>query len=315
MLETGFYSDQLYAVTVVFNPHGYTSGYNKYRSFKPYIESSGVKLFTVEIALNDRPFEVTSPTNPWNLQLRSKHILWHKERALNLGFERLMKLVPDAKCVAFMDSDVRMVDPFWARNTVRALDQFAVIQTFSQCIFLGPKNTELWNCPSRFFCFYNKGYSQKPPLELKYVANGHPGLSWAFRVDTVRQLGGLIDWAITGSGDTHMANALMGDVIFNAKPGMSPGFKRALEEWEALTKEFVKENIGYIDGACMHYWHGKPDKRGYDKRWDITCFHQYDPYVDVQIDDNGLYKFTGNKPQLEYDLRLSTASRDEDCNC
>jgi hypothetical protein len=305
-------NQNLYAVTVIFNPHGFKSRIERYKEFAPYIEFSGVQLLTVEIAFGDRPFEVTEPGNKWNMQLRTTDVLWHKERGLNLGTQRLLELVPDATYVAFLDADVRFSNPYWVRETVLALHHYKVVQLFSQAINLNAKFEQMWSCNSRFYCYLNKGYHQTPPKELKYVANGHPGLAWAFRLQTLEDLGGLLDFAVTGSGDTHMANSLMGDVMFNAKPGMSKGFERALKRWEEKSNQFVKLNIGYVDGVCLHYWHGRSDQRGYLKRWDITCFHNFDPHEDIYIGPNGLYKFTGNKPHLEYDLRLSTSGRNED---
>lgn len=305
-------NEHLYGVCVIFNPHNYRSRIRLYHEFASYIAFSGVKLFTVEIAYGDRPFEVTTPYNKWNLQLRTNHILWHKERALNLGIEQIEKLVPDVKYIAVLDADIRFTDPYWPGSAVEALHHHKVIQLFSQCIYLDPKNEMMWSCKSRFYHWANRGYHQKPPKPLKYIANGHPGMAWAFRMETLKHLGGLLDFSITGSGDTHMANALMGDVIFNSRPGMSKGFHDRLKEWEVLAMKHVNLNIGYIDGACCHYWHGKSDKRGYDKRWDITCFHQFDPDTDIVIEENGLYAYAGNKSMLEYDINLSLGSRDED---
>lgn len=302
----------LYIVSVIFNPHGFKSRINLYWEFEDYIEKCGLKLMTVEIAFKERPFEVTSSKNPWNLQLRTDDVLWHKERGLNLGMQKVIQLVPDCQYFGFIDADVRFGNPYWFSEAVKALHHYCVIQLFSQAIHLSPQYEELWNCKSRFYHFVNKGYSQTPAKKLEYVANGHPGLAWAFRRDTLEKLGGLLDFAVTGSGDTHMANALMGDVVFNAKPGMSRGFERSLKRWQEKADKHVGKNIGYINGFCCHYWHGRSEARGYDKRWDITCFHQFDPHEDIYLAPNGLFKFTGNKPDLENDLRLSTSARNED---
>ena len=305
-------NDKLFAVSVVFNPANWQSRIRLYKDFAPYLEYCGVKLFTVEIALQDRPFEVTTSYNPWNLQLRSNHILWHKERALNLGYQALKKLVPNIKNVAFLDADVKFTNPNWAKDTVLSLDHYDVVQTFSQCMYLGPDHEMLWTTISRFQGWLNKGYHQIPPKPLTQIATGHPGLAWAFRTDTLDKLGGLFETSITGSGDTHMANGLMGDIIFNAKPGMSEGFKKSLLDWQAKADQYVKWNIGAVKGSCLHYWHGRGDERGYAKRWDITCFHKYDPATDIKTGENGLFEYTGNKKNLEFDLRISLTSRNED---
>lgn len=41
-------------------------------------------------------------------------------------------------------------------------------------------------------------------------------------------------------------------------------------------------------------------------------FHQFDPMTDLRPDDNGLFRWAGNKPQLEDDIRLSLGARNED---
>ncbi len=81
-------------VTCVFNPRGFASRYRLYRQFAHYVALAGVRLVTVEVALGDRPFAVTSTENPDDVQLRTAWELWHKERALNIGFEHAIHTQP-----------------------------------------------------------------------------------------------------------------------------------------------------------------------------------------------------------------------------
>jgi hypothetical protein len=307
-------NENLYVVTVIFNPMQFKSRIKLYNEFAPYIEWSGAKLFTVEVALEGHPFEVTSPTNPNHMQLRTKDVLWHKERGLNLGIAKVIEQYPDAQNIAWIDADVRFSDPHWVRNTVLALRHYNVIQPFSQAQFLKYNTEQYWITQSMMKKWSTKGYTQKPPIPLKYISGGHPGLAWAARRDVLEGLGGLIDFCIAGSGDTHMANAFKGDINLFFKPGMSKGFKQALTRWKNRSDKYVRGNMGYIDGICSHYWHGASDKRGYIKRWDIMLFQQFDPYEDIYLGLNGLYKFTGNKPDMEYDIRKTMTERDEDAN-
>lgn len=305
--------DQLYAVCVVFNPHNFQSRYRLYREFKAYMKFSKVKLLTVEIAFGNRPFEVTKKKNKWNIQLRSSHVIWHKERALNIAIRRLYKLRPHWTKVAFMDADIRLSNPHWKHDAIKALDHYKVIQLFSQAVHLNPKNEVMWHCRSVFHDWViKKGFHQYPPLHSKYYCGGHPGLAWAIRRDAYEHLGGLLDITISGSGDLMMANALMGNVLLSTKPGLSPGFKKSLKDWEAKCTKHIKGNIGFIYGACMDYWHGRSENRGYEKRWDIMNFHQFDPNKDIVEAKNGLWEFAEGKHELEQDLRLSTLKRNED---
>ena len=305
--------EKLFVVTVVFNPRGFKSRFNLYRKFAPYVEYSGATLITVEVAFNERPFEVTTPYNPHHLQLRTTAELWHKERALNLGIAHLLKHYPEAKKVAWIDADVKFSNDDWVKDTLLALDHYDVVQMYSEAQNLNPKHERMWSANSLFSNYINKvGFHQEPPIPLKYISGGHPGLAWAATIKALNHLGGLLDVCVHGSGDTHMANALMGDVSLYTSEYLAAGLMNTYKEWAAKCDKFIKKNIGYINGICFHFWHGKSVQRGYEKRIDLICFHQFDPATDLLVDDNGLYKWAGNKPEMEYDLRLTMISRNED---
>ncbi len=51
-------------VTVVSNPLRYYARYKLYQAFAKMVEEAGGILYTVELALRDRHFEVTDPQNP-----------------------------------------------------------------------------------------------------------------------------------------------------------------------------------------------------------------------------------------------------------
>lgn len=313
-------SETLYIITPIFNPRKFASRIKLYHQFAKYVESFGAKLITVEVAFRDRPFEVTVPHNQYHLQLRNNHELWHKERAINLGIEHLRKLHPDVKKVAWIDADVAFTNPNWITDTLDALEHYDVVQMFSQATSLGPNHEILWSHESAF-----KYWRSRKPLTvfgdtpLTELSGGHPGLAWAARIDALDKLGGLMDFCIHGSGDSHMANALRGDVhayylYKTAVCSPSPGFNTAMEEWAAKCDQHIRRNVGVIAGTCNHYWHGNYDNRGYNVRWDIICHHQFDPVTDIKVSDNGLYEFTGNKPDFEQDLRLSMIARNDDEN-
>ena len=272
--------------------------------------NAGVVLITVEVSFKNRPFQVTSHNDPYSLQLNSNAEMWHKERAINLGIQHLLKLFPDAKKVAWIDADVNFLNPNWVSDTLLALDHFEVVQMFSQSTNLSPKNEILWTADSCFKKFLNR----KPAdVERGYIGGGHPGLAWAANIEILNKLGGLIDFCIHGSGDSHMANALMGNVRnYYLKRKPTPAFMAELIKWEDRCNKYVKKNIGFVYGVCNHYWHGKINQRGYESRWNIICDHGFDPTTDIYPAANGLYQFTGNKPGFEHSLRQAMMARNED---
>lgn len=64
-------TDPLYVVTTISNPNRYYTRYKLYQAFEDMVEDAGGILYTIELALRDRHFEVTKPDNPRHIQLRS----------------------------------------------------------------------------------------------------------------------------------------------------------------------------------------------------------------------------------------------------
>lgn len=302
-----------YVITSFFNPCQFKSRSRLYRNFAPHIEACGAKLITVEAAFGDHPFEVTQADNPMHVQLRTRSILWHKERMLNIGLNRLYHVAPESHNIGWFDADITFADPDWMGKTIHQLMRHAVVQPFSEAINLDSREQYMWHCPSTFRYFLEaRGYHQDPPIPSEYLCKGHPGLAWASTRPVLDGLGGLYDLCAAGSGDTVMANCLKGhwDTFLPVRP--SPGMITSMKRWAARCDSVVRANVGFAPGAVLHHWHGKSEKRGYEKRWSIQAFHDFDPTTDLQPDSQGLYRWAGNKPRLEDDIRLSLCARNED---
>lgn len=305
----------LYVVTTVFNPRRFKSRIRLYNNFKKWVEFHGVKLLTVEVAYGDRPFDVTNVNDPWNLQLRTSADLWHKERSLNLGIQRLSQLAPKWEYMAYMDCDIKLMNDDWATELPHLHQHYAILQVFGFINTLGPNHHTLYGGRSIARQYHSAGKFTKPPAAdaSNYTGfNGWPGLGWSFRRPELEAVGGLLDTCVTGSGDTHMAGCYLG----NSKHGMpaqaSPGFKRAVDRYGELCEQHIKQNVSYLPGLLIHYWHGEAKNRGYDKRRDSILRHQFDPHEDLVTDMQGLYKWKGNKIELEREIRRSMEERNED---
>jgi len=303
----------LYVITTHFNPHRFKSRVRLYGDFARHVEASGATLLTVEAAFGDRPFEVTQSDNPMHVQLRTSTVLWHKERMCNLGIQRLYQLAPDAKNIGFFDSDISFSNPKWVEDTVHKLMHYPVVQPFGTAINLDANEEPMWSCPSSFRAFLEeRGFHQDPPRPVGYLFKGHPGLAWAFTREALDKLGGLHDTCAAGSGDTVMSNCLKGDWSIYLPTLPSASMVRSIRKWARRCDEHIQTRVGFVPGAVLHHWHGKSEKRGYEKRWSILSFHQFDPDEDLALDSQGLYRWAGNKPRLEDDIRLSLSSRNED---
>ena len=265
---------------------------------------SGAHLITVELAYGERPFEVTQPNDPFDIQVRTNHELWHKEKMLNLGISRLPH---DWKYVAWIDADVIFARSDWAKETVHLLQHYPVIQMFSQAMDLTPKH-EMLKVHTGIIHAYQEGIMDFKNRYDHY----HPGFAWAARRDALDNLGGLFDVAVLGSADRHMALSFVECVERSYPKGISKGYEEQLDLWQQRSKKYIKRNVGFMPGMLMHYWHGKKVDRRYQDRWKILVKHAYDPEFDLKNDTQGLWQVTDQCPQLQYDVRKYFTARNED---
>ena len=274
---------------------------------------TGAILVTIEASFNGRPFEVTQPDQSLQYQVHTDTVIWHKERLLNIAIKRLRRDRPAAEHVAWIDCDVTFADPQWVEHALDALRVYQIIQPFSVAVNLNHHEEYMWHCEGAFKAFLvGRGFHQEPPLPVSYTFKGHPGLAWCARMSTLEKLGGLFDTCIAGSGDLVMGNALKGDYAAALPEGVCPSFASEMEAWQAKSDVIVRGNIGYSRGTILHHWHGHSEERGYEKRWSILTFHQFNSATDLVTEESGLQRWAGNKPRLEQDILMSLSSRNED---
>jgi hypothetical protein len=298
-------ADLLHVVTVMANPVRWESRLRLYRQFEQHMLESGVHLTTVECALGDRPFELDNP-HVNHVKVRHKTLLWNKENLLNLGIAHLPH---DWKYVATNDADIMFRRPDWACETVHALQQYAVIQPWSDCYDLGPHGEHVQH--HRSFC---RQYHHGCLNDRCDYDTAHPGYAWAYTRRALEETGGLIETASLGAGDRHMSFALIGCVDKQIAPGITEGYKRPLFHWQKLALQHINRNIGYLPGTLEHFWHGRKQARKYWERWQILVKHKFDPAIDLKRNTYGVLELAGNKPGLAHALDHYFRERDEDGN-
>lgn len=318
----------LTVITTVFNPRRFASRLRLYDDFRRWLAQADVQLLTVEVAFGDRPHAVTARKNPWHLQLRTRHELWHKEKALNLGLQRLNQLVPDWRYVAWMDADMKLVRDDWATETVHLLQHYAVVQLFGEAAWLGPDHHVLFNARSIARNFHEHDvidWYDHPGMTFRdvkkagnYVVRaGHPGLGWAFRREELDRVGGWLDTCVNGSGDLHMVGCMTGKPELALPDDLSPGYKAAITRYGARCERQIRRNVSYLPGTALHYWHGRAKSRGYEDRGNLLVRYQFDPTTDILPDSQGLWRWNLDDPRVQalaVETRKSLAARNEDGN-
>lgn len=313
---------KFHVITMISNPVRFHTRYELYRDFAKHMQDSGANLWTVEVAFGNRPFEITKAEAPQDIRFRTLDEIWHKENALNLALARLPE---DWEYVAWIDADLLFHNPRWVQETVQQLQHHEIVQLFAYALDLGPNMEPMQMHRGFVKGYWDEGFKcpniKKPQLGSPDYYGGfggktgsfaHPGYAWAATRKALTDLGGLIDFAVLGSGDHHMAMALIGEVERTFPSQIASRYAQKMLRWQERAEMFVKRDIGYVKGTISHYFHGKKKDRKYRERWEILVGNKFDPDKDLKRDTQGLYVWTDNNIRIRDEVRAYFRQRNED---
>ena len=299
-------SQKLHVIAVISNPCLYATRYILMREFiqRMELDEPDVELYIVEMTYGSQKFIITDSKNPKHLQLRTETPLWHKENMINLGVQKL--LPKNWKAFAWIDSDLEFENSTWAIDTLKVLNGSKdIVQLFSHAVDMDKQKLTM-------SVFNSFGYQFTK--QNKYSGVGpnfwHPGYAWACTRRAYEKMQGLYDKSILGSGDHNMALSLINNGQKSINVGAHENYKQSINEYQ---KRINGLRLGYIPGVIRHYYHGTKANRKYSERWQILVSRQYDPYIHVTYDKNGILIPTSQFPdKLKDDIYTYFAERNED---
>jgi hypothetical protein len=238
-----------------------------------------------------------------HLKFKTDNHVWIKENLINMAIGRLPD---DWKYVAWIDADIRFLNQNWVQETIEELQDADIVQLFRSAVNLGPNGEALKT--DKGFAYMAKGSGTVWTPTDRY-GFWHPGYAWACTKDAWTHMDGLIDWAILGSGDRHMAMALIGRALGSAPGNINERYKKLLILFQAAVKDM---KLSWVDGTILHFWHGSIENRKYRERWLILTENSFDPIADIKYDKNGQIHLTGRGLRFEQYLFKYFLEREED---
>lgn len=305
----------LYVVGVISNPARFHSRYRLARQWITKMAATpNVHLTVVETAFGDRHCElreICAALGADYIPLRTRSEIWIKENMINIGVRHAI-IKHDAKYLAWVDADVEFRNDHWAQEALHQLQHYPVIQPWQSAVNLGPTGNITKTMDSVGYRIH-QGVS--PFKDGKYTGDpyifGHCGYAWACTRAFWENVCGLIDFAILGSGDHHMALGCRGIYSHSIHSAMKGPFMDLCHAWQTRAMQITHGIVGFCNGRLEHNFHGPMRKRDYVGRWNILIKHNFNPVVDLRHDDQGLIQLVG-KPGLEHDIRLYNRNRSED---
>ncbi len=237
------------------------------------------------------------------MKIQTKDHIWLKENLINIASKSLPE---NWKYIGWIDADIAFLNDNWVQDTIAELQTFDIVQMFHTCVNLGPHGESIKIDKSFGYMHERSG---TPYSKTDKYGFWHPGYAWACTKKAWEQMHGLIDWAILGSGDRHMALAWIGHVDWSSPGNVHPNYMMMLKEYQNLCKNL---KVGYVDGTILHFWHGRFEDRKYKERWLILTKHQFDPLKDIKMSSTGLVQLTESGKRMDRELKEYFVGRRED---
>ena len=114
---------QLHVFTARSNPLKWRKPHENWIAFANHMLESGVKLTVVECAFGEDD-HVCNMDGVNHIAVHARTRAWTKENLLNIGVQR----VPEAKYIAWIDSDIIFRRKDWAVATLNALQHYDIVQ-------------------------------------------------------------------------------------------------------------------------------------------------------------------------------------------
>jgi len=262
----------LWGITAYYNPDGNKNRYENYLKFRAASQRQGLRLIAVELALDDRPFELKEKDAEILVQVRGgeQNIVWQKEALLNIALKRLPD---DCDKVVWLDNDILFKNEAWVKETSRLLENYKVIQPYSVALYLseGQDEEDPLKIPYGFGegrqmygLAYRVAVYGQAAVSYSFEKSGHMGFGWAFRRDCIEELT-FLDSAIFHNGDSLMAFSFYNSWVRFRHPSNS-WLPPESAIWCRKAGGLVGGSVYYCPGVAMHLWHGALASRIYEAK-------------------------------------------------
>lgn len=299
----------MWAITSYFNPENFQSRYKNYKVFR---DKLNIPLITIELSF-DNQFQLNNNDAEILIQISGGSVLWQKERLLNLALQKIPQSVEN---VAWIDCDVFFELANWSEMAIDALRQNNIIQLFSEAYYLKPNLTDpgsenIHETKKGLVASY-KNVQLTSEIPTEWSEEYHPGFAWAAKKSLIIKHG-LYDRLIIGGGDSALAYALYGQYeALKIRHFLNDIRYKNYLEWSQPFNSVINSKIDYVDQKIYHLWHGEIENRQYYSRHLKLNELGFDPYNDIDFDDNGLWKWTNASKEVRLFLLNYFKHRKED---
>jgi len=294
-------SGELWGIAAYFNPVRYANRLENAKRFSAEVRRQGLRLLIVELALDDHNFALDGTVADRLVQIKTKSILWQKERLLNIALDHLPQTCDR---VVWLDVDILFENHDWVRQTEKLLTEYVVVQPYSIAWWLpaGVREIPKTITADKLVAIkHGLAYTQSQTVQSRETF-GHLGFCWAAR-RAVLQQHKFYDRLIMGFGDFAICWGIYGDrfdhpVMNVVRDLFSPAQLKDLSTWQNTFHADIRGSSFYVEGRVFHLWHGKELHRQHFERLAVLRTHAFDPSCDIALDSNGCWRWSTEKRAL-----------------
>lgn len=327
------YDDPLWVITSYYNPARYSRRLQNFRAFRRLLNAP---LMAVEIA-GPNAHQLARDDADIVVSLTGEDRIWQKERLMNIGVAALPAHV---EYVAWVDCDLIFEDEDWTSKTAARLEKNGgLLQLFELSLHLprevDPGKASVSECRNavpllagvsigsslRSSAFDSNEMKLTQARQAPNLSSYHRaidrhncyGMAWAAHRATVEKCG-QYDRNIVGGGDAvHVYAALsrLDDYWFFR--AVTEQQKHDIRRWTRTARDAgLLAHIDSLEGNAYHLWHGDLRNRNYRGRYDILTKHDFDPAKDIEIAENGAWRWTNPESELAREVANYFGHRRED---
>ncbi len=297
-----------WGITTFFNPQGYKNKLKNYLAFRDSSKRQGLKLLTVELAFDEKPFELGEKDTDILIQLRTNAVMWQRECLVNIGIKKLPK---DCDKFAWVDCDIIFENNNWIKDTSDLLEKYYVIQPFSSATMTSKNSKKINNISvnSAVFKITKEGIGIIKDFNIEIT--GHTGFVWAGRKNIFNKFG-FYDKCVMGGCDRYMILSFYNLLSKKASIFRCQSVVEDVLKWGEKVGQVINGSVFFTPGNIIHLYHGSLKDRRYSVRDIILNKYKFDPRIDVKKDENGILAWNSNKKDFHEIVRKYFWVRNEE---
>ena len=275
--------DSSVVILCYFSPASYRLPARHFHAVVQTLHAQGVPLAVAQAVLPGQEPQPVPSVIP-SCVLPTSSLLFHKESLWNIAARRLTS----AEKLIFLDADLVFEDTGWLTRCCNALDQFDVIQPYSEARWLDRNGmVDMVRPPSS-----DAIHAGLKPTLRAY----HPGFGWGLTRRAFDRLGGIYELSVAGNSDALFALALRENILHDAVLswyGAKQDKTVLSESYKSYRRHAASLNLAVgtpKNVTVTHLWHGDRKNRQYIERGDLFPRRDDGEYA-VHVADSGLLEW------------------------